>query len=260
MSLLEKITLGKRPAPPRILIYGTEGIGKSTFASHAPKPIFIPTEDGLGEINCASFPMAKSFRDVISALSVLTTEKHDYETVVIDSLDYLESLIWDDVCRDQSKTNIEEVGGGFGKGYVAALSWWWRILTLLDDLHSQSKMVVILIAHSKVERFEDPEKPAYDRYSPRLNKHAVAMITSWADAVFFATYEFRTEKQKLGFGKERSFAVGYGASGKRMMRTVGGPSCVAKNRYGLSYEISLSWNTFMSEMNSNKTTTPNQGE
>ena len=85
MSLLANIQRGRAPTPPRILLYGTEGIGKSTFASEAPKPIFVQTEDGLAEIDCDEFPLATSFDDVLQALAELRAQAHDYETVVIDT-------------------------------------------------------------------------------------------------------------------------------------------------------------------------------
>ena len=253
MSVLEKIHTGKRPAPPRLLLYGVEGVGKSTFAANAPNPIFIPTEDGLGEIECASFPMAKKLTDVESYLSALAIEPHDYQTVIIDSLDWLEQLIWDDLCRLSSATSIEKVDGGFGKGYTAALRFWRQIIDSLEVLHKERNMAVILIAHAKVERFEDPESSAYDRYTPRLHKHANAVITEWADAILFATRKFRTESEDAGFGRERTIAVGIGKDGgERVLRTVGGPSCVAKNRYNLPYELPLSWDVFVGALNNNQ--------
>ena len=92
MSLLQQIHSGQRYTPPRVLVYGTEGIGKSTFAANAPKPIFIPTEDGLDQIECDSFPLAENLSAVTDALAALINEKHDYQSVVIDSLDWLERL------------------------------------------------------------------------------------------------------------------------------------------------------------------------
>jgi hypothetical protein len=195
---MASIRTGKRHAPPRLLLYGTEGIGKSTYAAQAPNPIFIPTEDGLGEIDCASFPLAKQLTDVEESLTALAKEPHEYQTVVIDSLDWLEQLIWDDLCRISNSASIEKVDGGYGKGYIAALGFWRHILDLLDVLHKQRNMAVILIAHAKVERFEDPESTAYDRYSPRLHKHASALLTEWVDAVLFATRKFRTETEDPG--------------------------------------------------------------
>ena len=99
MSLLANIhAAGRAPMPPRILIYGTEGVGKSTFASAAPRPIFVQTEDGLAQIDCDKFPLAASFEDVRLALCELRTQQHDYETVVVDSADWLERMIWDKLC------------------------------------------------------------------------------------------------------------------------------------------------------------------
>src|SRR5262249_38388869 len=99
MSAFARIQRGRVHKPPRLMVYGTEGIGKSTFAAGAPQPVFIQTEDGLDQIDCAHFPLATSYEDVVAALSELRTEAHDYESVVIDSLDWLERLLWDKVCR-----------------------------------------------------------------------------------------------------------------------------------------------------------------
>jgi len=123
MSLLAKVERGRTPKPSRILLYGIEGIGKSTFGSQAPKPIFIQTEDGLDEIARDKFPLAKAYEDVVQALGELRTEKHDYETVVIDSLNWLERLIWDKVCLDTGAKNIEKADGGYARGYMHALTY-----------------------------------------------------------------------------------------------------------------------------------------
>lgn len=120
MKMLEQVTSGRRPAPRRVLLYGTQGIGKSTFAACAPKPIFIQTEDGLGEIDCDKFPLAKAFGHVMKTLTALYTERHDYRTVVVDSLDWLERLIWGEVCREKAVGSIEDIG--YAKGYVFSLT------------------------------------------------------------------------------------------------------------------------------------------
>ncbi|MEN6386025.1 MAG: ATP-binding protein [Phycisphaerales bacterium] len=258
MNILEQIHKGKRSMPPRLMLYGVEGVGKSTFGANAPNPIFIPTEDGLGEIDCASFPLAKKYSDVEAYLSALAIEQHDYQTVIIDSGDWLEQLIWEELCRISGVSTIEKCDGGYGKGYIAALGFWRQIVDALDALRTERHMAVILIAHARVERFEDPESSAYDRYSPRLHKHATALLTEWADAVLFATRKFRTESENMGFGKERTIAVGLGKDGgERVIRTVGGPSCIAKNRYDLPYEIPLSWDAFINALNNSNQETTN---
>lgn len=245
MKLLERVSRGRETKPPRILVYGQEGVGKSSFAASAPKPIFIPTEDGLGQIDCERFPLAQSLDEVIGALGELYTQEHGYQTVVIDSLDWLERLIFDAVCKEYGVKSIEKADGGYARGYVHALSHWRKLAEGLDALRNDKQMGVILIAHAKVERFEDPEAPAYDRYSPRVHKHAAAFICEWADAVLFATRRFRTQSEDAGFNRTRTIAVGLGKDGgERILRTVGGPSCVAKNRFGLAAEIPLSWSAF----------------
>ena len=246
MSSLANIQRGKTPRPPRLLVYGTPGIGKSTLGANTPKPIFVPTEDGLDEIDCAKFPLATCFADVTTALAELRTQDHDFESVVVDSLDWLERLIWDRVCTDFAVKNIEKADGGYARGYTHAMTYWREFVEQLNHLRRERNMVVVLIAHAKVEKFEDPEAPPYDRYSPRLHKHAAALITEWCDAVLFATRKFRTQTDNAGFGRKRSIAHAIGKDGgERILRTVGGPSCVAKNRYGLTEELDLSWNAFV---------------
>lgn len=253
MIALANVQRGRTPKPPRIMAYGVEGIGKSTFGSQAPKPIFIQTEDGLDEIDCDKFPLAATYNDVLAALTELRTEQHDYETVVIDSLDWLERLAWDKLCTEYGVSSIEKVDGGYGKGYTHALTYWREIIDHLNVLRNTRGMVVVLIAHSKVERFEDPESSPYDRYSPRLHKHAAALISEWCDAVLFATRKFRTQTEDAGFNRKRTIAHAIGKDGgERILRCVGGPSCVAKNRYGIVEELPLSWAAFMNALSNHQ--------
>ena len=162
MSLLQQVRTGREAQPPRIMIYGSEGVGKSTFAASAPKPIFIQTEDGLGEIDCAKFPLVGSFDEMMAQLAAIRDEEHEYQTLVIDSLDWLERIIWDRVCADYGVKCIEKADGGYGKGYTHALTYWRQVVKILNEIRSKRSMAIILVAHAKVERFEDPEHPAYD--------------------------------------------------------------------------------------------------
>lgn len=233
MSLLDQVHSGRRHRAPRLLIYGTEGIGKSTLAAQAPKPIFLPTEDGLDQIECDSFPLAQSFEDVLAYLTVLSTEDHPYKTVVIDSADWLERLIFDHVCKQYGAKSIEKVDGGYGKGYVHALTQWRQVIDALRYLREQKGMIVILLAHAKIEKFADPESTAFDRFSPRLNKNATALLCEWCDAILLAT-------------REHGAAKGEKSGGQRILRCVGTPACVAKNRYDLPETLPLSWPDLMS--------------
>ena len=256
MTLMSRVQRGRTPKPPRLLVYGTEGIGKSTFAAQAPHPIFIQTEDGLDEIACDKFPLATSYGEILSALTELHTEQYEYETVVIDSLDWLERLIWDQVCQETGAKSIEKADGGYARGYTRALTYWREVVEGLNTLRNDRSMAVVLIAHAKVEKFEDPESSPYDRYSPRLHKHAAALISEWCDAVFFATRKIRTQTEDAGFNRRRTIAHAIGKDGgERILRTVGGPSCIAKNRFGIAEDLPLAWAAFLASLSSH----PNEG-
>lgn len=235
-SLFKSITNEKTKAPRRVFLYGVQGVGKSTWAANAPEPIFLPTEEGLNDIACSKFPLLSSSQEIMQAIKELYMEKHDFKTVVIDSLDWLEQMIWDHV-REKDGAKIFD---DYGKGYVIAVSKWRTLISALDALREKG-MAIILVAHSKIERFEDPETKSYDRFVPRMHKSASAVIQEWCDEVFFATYKTYTTETKEGFGKERVQAFG---EGERVMRTSERPVCMAKNRLNLPYEMKLDWNEY----------------
>ena len=247
---LESIISGKSTKPPRILIYGVEKIGKTTWAASADNPIIIPTEDGQGQINCKRLPLAKTYELVLDYIGALIEREHDYKTLIIDSADWLEKLIWQRTCADSNVKSIELAAGGYGKGYGAALIYWSEILEALDAANTLRNMQIILIAHSQVERYEDPESPAYDRYSPKLHKKTSGpLVTEWCDAVLFATRKMRVAVEKGAFNKERATAAPIGKSGgERIIRCVGSPACVAGNRYDLPDELPLVYEEFAKAM------------
>lgn len=238
-GLFKLIRSSRTPQPRRILLYGVQGVGKSTWASQAPAPIFLPTEEGLNNLDTQTFPLLVSWGNLQEAVESLYTEQHNFQTVVIDSLDRLEQLIWADVCEEHRLKNIEDAG--YGKGYVYALSRWNWIFQGLDALRSQRSMTVILIAHAKIERFEAPETASYDRYGVRLHKLAAANCQEWADEVLFATYEVFVKVEKGRFNKEKGKAIG---EGTRILRTSERPFASAKNRLGLPDEMPFVWSEF----------------
>jgi hypothetical protein len=226
------------------MLYGVHGVGKSSFGARAPTPIFVQTEDGLGEIDVDRFPLATTYAEVMKAIGELYEEEHDYKTVVVDSLDWLERLVWTEVCRRRGLESIEDAG--YGKGYVFALDLWREILDGLSALRSKRVMGVVLIAHSRIERFENPETETYDRYVPRLHKLASAIVQEWADEVLFATYRIHTKKVDEGFGRKRAQGIG---TGERILRTTERPAHVAKNRLNLPDELPLDWEAYASHFN-----------
>jgi len=255
MKLLEQVMTGRSPAPRRLMLYGTHGIGKSTFASCAPKPVFVQTEDGLGEIACDKFPLTTTFDQAMQALSELYTDKHSFRTVVIDSLDWLERLIWVEVCKKRNVESIEDIG--YAKGYVFALTQWREFLEGLTALRNDKGMMIVLLAHARIERFENPETESYDRYVPRLHRLASQILQEWCDEVIFATFKVYTKQTDEGFDRKRTHGIG---TGERVLRTVERPAHVAKNRLNLPEEMPLDWNAYAQHISPEPVSAPQGGK
>lgn len=226
------INLAKpRALPPRILIYGPPKLGKSTFGSLAPAPVFIQTEDGLDALGVDAFPLAEKFSDVLSAIGQLAEEEHAFQTVVVDSTDWLEKLIHKQVCEEKKVASLEDIG--YGKGYMFALDLWRQYLDGLNYLRTERSMVVIQIAHSQIKRFENPETDSYDRHQIKMHEKASALLMEQSDIILFVNEQVHVKKAQEGFS-ERKRAVG---TGDRVLYTEGRPSFVAGNRYSLPAEI-----------------------
>ncbi len=238
---LKSIVTGVVTKPPRVLLMGVPGVGKSTFAAGAPAPIFIQVEDGADVLGVPRFPLAKTLNDVMGNLHDLATEPHDFQTVVIDSLDPLGALIDQVVIFEHS-----EKERGYGKDVGFAMEKWREILNALTWLRDNKNMAVILIAHTAVKRFDNPETEPYDRWVPRLNERIANLISAWSDAHLFANYKIFTSKTEVGFNKEITRGV---SSGDPMLFTREKPAYLAKNRYGLPAEIPMprvgGWDAFV---------------
>lgn len=220
------------------MLYGVQGVGKSTWAATAPDAVFVPTEEGLNDIECDRFPVVKSFDEFLSRLRRLGEAEHKYKTVVVDTLDWLEQLVWRKVCEEKGISSIEDIG--FGKGYIAALDHWSKILVCLDYLRETKGLGVILLAHSRVERYENPETEGYDRYTPQLHKRAAAIVQEWCDEVFFATYKVYTRSETEGTKKVKNSTRGIGGD-ERIVRCTEKPFAVAKNRLRMPDEIPMDY-------------------
>ena len=225
------ITTNNPAKAPRVVLYGTSGIGKTTFASQFPTPVFVCTEDGLGQMEVQHFPMVTTLDEMMTYLVELLTEEHDRQTVVIDSLDWLERMIWAQVAKDQGKTSIEEIG--YAKGYIFALEHWGKFLTALDALRNHRSMMTVLISHALVKKFNSPITDPYDRYQLKLHEKAEALIREWADLVLFATYKVTV---KPADEKKKTTARGVGGT-ERILYTSERPGWLAKNRYNLPAEL-----------------------
>lgn len=231
---LSSLRKGGMNKPPRLVVYGTEGIGKTTFAASAPNPVFLDIEDGRQSVADSDGWNIASFDECMEALGVLYTENHDFQTVVIDSLDWLERLIWEKVCRDQNVKSIEDIG--YGKGYVQAANYWLQFIEGMDALREEKGMISIRLAHSIIQRFDPPDGEPYDRYQIKLHKTASGLIRENSDIVGFCNYHVSIVKTEVGFNKK----VARGAGGHlRYLFLEERPAYQAKNRYGLPEKIEL---------------------
>lgn len=232
---LESIQQGGGDKPPIMLVHGVGGVGKTTLGAATPAPIIVRTEDGLGSLDVPAFPLATTFAEVMEAIGVLAGGSHEFETVVIDSVDWLEQLIWRQVATDSGNSNIEAIG--YGKGYVLALDYWREYLAALTYLRDNCKMGVFQIAHTLIKRFDAPDTESYDRYLVKLHDKASALVTEHADIVLFANYRVHVTETKDGMQK-RKRAVG---SGDRIVFATERPGWVAKNRYSMPDQIEMDW-------------------
>lgn len=229
--------------PPRITIHGDAGLGKTTFGACAPDPVFLLTEDGLGTLDVTAFPLATSFEEVMQALAALYQDEHGFRTLVVDSLDWLEPLVWKQVCTQHGKAGIEEFG--YGKGYVEALGVWRQFFEGVTALRDQRGMTVIMTAHSEQRRVEDPLLPAYDTHDLKLHKRAAALAEEFSDVILFAAMQTNTVTEDTGFNQKRIRAT---TTGQRVIHTVGQPAFLAKNRYNLPPVLPLTWADFAAAM------------
>lgn len=231
------------PKPPRIIIHGEPGVGKTTFGCGAPAPVVVQTEDGLGGLDVTAFPLAASWQDVMESIGAMYQQEHQFKTVIFDSLDWLEPLIWQQVCRDNSVENIEKLG--YGKGYVEALSYWRQFFDGANALRDKRGMTVVMTAHSEKKRVEDPLLPAYDTHDLKLHKRAAAIAEEWADVILYAAVQTSTVTEDGGFNQKRVRAV---TTGERIAYTVGQPAFLAKNRFALPEKLPLEWGAFAAAM------------
>ena len=220
------ISSGKIPSAIKAVLYGPEGIGKSTFASQFPEPLFIDTEGSTKHMDVRRFDKPTSWQMLLQ--QVAYAARNDVcKTLVIDTADWAEMLCAQDVCAKAHKNSIEDFG--YGKGYTFLQEEFGRLLNALDEVIAVGKHV-LLTAHAKMRKFEQPdEMGAYDRWEMKLTKLVAPMVKEWADMVLFANYKTIVVRDDTGKGKAQG--------GKRVMYTTHHPCWDAKNRHGLPDEL-----------------------
>lgn len=223
--------------PPRILLYGPEKGGKTTLASEFPNPVFLQTEQGTGRLKLNSFGKLQSFTEVDQAIQALYQEDHKYKTVVLDSVTALQTLIWVETGergdeKGVKRKRIEDFG--YGKGYSYALIVWQEFLEGIMALRRDRGMGVVLIAHSKIERFDDPETVAYSRYEIDLHEKARDYLKRESDAIILLKPDVTIKTEEQGFSKTRA----RGDGGRNVwMNLSSRPAYAAGNRYDMPEKI-----------------------
>lgn len=228
-----QIIKGKLPSAKKVVVYGPEGIGKSTFAAQFPDPVFIDTEGSTKDMDVARFEKATSWQLMLEQIRYAKATPGACKTLVIDTIDWAEQLCIEDLCARNGKKGIEDFG--YGNGYVYAKEEFGRFLNLLSEV-IDTGIHVVLTAHAQIRKFEQPdEMGAYDRYELKLGKKTSSqtspLVKEWADMLLFCNY--KTLSVAVDDKGKKHKAQG----GRRIMYTAHHPCWDAKNRYGLPEEM-----------------------
>ena len=224
-----KIIEGREKRPLKIVIYGPEGIGKSTFASKFPDPLFIDTEGGTSNLDVRRIKCSKSWDELLLIVKEIIKNPTICKTLVLDTADWSETMCINAVTEKYRKNNIEDFG--YGKGYTYLLDEYTRLLSLFDEL-IEVGINVVITAHAKPRKFELPEEQgAFDRYEMKLTRQVAPVIKEWCDALFFVNYKIYVVTTENNTKKAQG--------GKRVLYTTHNPTYDAKNRFDLPEELEL---------------------
>lgn len=228
-----KITKGKVKSAIRLVGFGSEGIGKSTFASQFPDPLFIDLEGGTKQLDVARMPTPETWGDLLEEIDAVIAEPEICQTLVIDTADRAEVLLTNALLEESGAKSIEAYAGGYGKGWTAIQERFQKdFLNRLDRVIAKGVNVTIL-AHAIMRKLESPEDPPYDRWELKVSKKVAPVLKEWSDILLFMNYDIIVTEES-GRNKARG-------SGKRMMHANHKPVYDAKNRYGLPDDMPLSF-------------------
>ena len=227
------ISRGTVPKAKKVVLYGPEGIGKTTFAAHFPGAVFIDTEGSTNDYDVARFPEPTSWQMLRDEVTEVKRNPQLCQTLVIDTADWAEHACEEHVCKAGQVNSIE--GFGYGKGYTYLREEFGRLLNDLTDI-ANNGINVVLTAHAQMRKFEQPDElGAYDRWEMKLSKQVAPLVKEWANMVLFANYKTFAVKA------DKNSKVMKAQGGQRVMYTSHHPCWDAKNRYGLPDMLPLDY-------------------
>lgn len=236
------IVSGRQNLPRRIFAFGGEKVGKTSFASAAPDPVFIPLDQGSPHLNIDRLPRPETWDELLEVVSLPERWGRPWKTLVLDPINWAEEMAWarllhgpDARPSDATRDEIEKHGGGFQKGYDAAVSV-WRTLQSALERQWQRGMNIVILAHAKKSNFKDPSGVQYERWEPALHDKASGLFKQWCDDILFLRHEVIAKPEK---GK--TVAV---ETGERVIHTTWSKAWDAGNRADLPAEIPMSWGDY----------------
>jgi hypothetical protein len=224
-----------------VLLYGPQGVGKTTWASKAPDPLFLDIERGSDDLDVARTPQIDSWEGLGSTLKRLLDEGGEWKTLVLDSVDWAEKLLHQKLCREAGVQEHElvKIQGGYGSGYTMAAARISSMLKMFDAIQKKHGWIIVLLGHTKSQRIDDPQRASYTQWQLNLHEKAAAPVREWVDEMFFAQTDVSImEVDSRGKDGGRSIAKG---GKKRWITTVGSPAVAAKNRLGITTDLPLEW-------------------
>lgn len=226
-----KITSGKIIRPQKVVIYGSEGIGKTSMAAQFPEPLFIDTEGGTAQLDVRRIEKPSSFEELVAIVNEVAANPTLCKTLVLDTADWAEQMCIASLCTKYKKSGIEDFG--YGKGYTYLSEEYSRLLAAFDAVIAAGVNVVIT-AHAKMRKFEQPdEMGAYDRWEMKLSKQVAPLLKEWCDLLLFCNYKTYVVTAQNDTKKVQG--------GKRVMYTSHHACWDAKNRHGLPEELELDY-------------------